>query len=105
MRDANRTRDEVVLGVRQTVRDLRQAEATIGFQQKNIELGELRLQRAMEDLNRGTVTTRDVEEAQNELRDARNALVRAQVTYIIATIQLKKNLGVLDFEQWRELIR
>jgi outer membrane protein TolC len=105
MRDANRTRDEVVLGVRQTVRDLRQAEATIGFQQKNIELGELRLQRAMEDLNRGTVTTRDVEEAQNELRDARNALVRAQVTYIIATIQLHKDIGVLDFDRWRELIR
>jgi len=106
LRQANRVRDEVVLDVRKTVRDLRQAAATITFQEKNIELAEKRLQRAVADLERGEATTRDVEEAQDELLDAQNALIRAQVDYIIATLQMKKDTGELDFEQqWRELIQ
>ena len=105
-RQAARVHDEVVLGVRKTLRDLRQAEATITFQTKNVELAEKRHERAKADLERGEATTRDVEEAEDEKLAAKNAYVRAQVDYIIATFQLKKDTGELDFDkQWRELIR
>ncbi len=105
-RRADRVHDEVVLEVRRTLRELRRAEATIAFQEKNVELAEQRHERAKADLERGEATTRDVEEAEDEKLAAKNAHVRAQVDYIIATFQLRKDTGQLDFDkEWRELIR
>ena len=92
--------------MRKTVRDLEQAAATIAFQNENMELANRRHTRAEADMERGQATTRDVEEAQDEKLAAQNALIQAQVDYIIATLQLKKDTGELDFEtQWRELIK
>ncbi len=85
---------------------MRCAEATIAFQQKNVGLAEMRDLRTWDDFDLGKATLRDIEEAQDELLAAQNALVKAQVDYIIATLQLKKDTGELDFDtQWRELIK
>jgi outer membrane protein TolC len=104
-RQAARAQDQVILDVRSTVRDLARARATIDFQEKNRDLAALRLERAQADLELTKATTRDVEEAQDALLEAQNALVRAQVDYIIATLQLEKDTGRLDPERWREWIR
>ncbi len=105
LRSANRMRDQVMLDVRKTVRDLRRAEATIRIQERNVEVAEQRLERTAADWELGKITNRDVVEAQNELRDAKNALDQAKVNSIIATLQLQKDIGQLDPEQWRELIK
>jgi hypothetical protein len=49
--------------------------------------------------------SRDVQEALTELLEAKNAHDRAQIDHIIATLQLKKDTGLLDPDRWREEIQ
>ena len=105
MRQTSRAQEQVLLDVRTTVRDLHRAETTVLIQQLNVVAAERRLERARADYDLGVIANRDVVEAQDELLQAKNALDRAKVDHIIATLQLEKDTGRLDPERWRELIR
>ncbi|MBN1918577.1 MAG: TolC family protein [Verrucomicrobia bacterium] len=105
LRQTSRVQDRVLLEVRTTVRELHRAETTVLIQQLNVVAAERRLERARADYDLGEITNRDVVEAQTELLDARNALDQAKVDHIIATLQLQKDTGELDFDRWRELIQ
>jgi outer membrane protein TolC len=104
-RRASRVRDLVLLDVRSTVSELHRAEVTVLIQKLNVLTASKRLRRADAEYERGTISNRDVVEAQNELLDAKNAHDRAQIDHIIATLQLRKDAGLLDPDRWREEIR
>lgn len=104
-RRANRVRDQVLLDVRNTLRDLHRSETTVLIQGLNVTAAQQRLRRAVADNEIGEITNRDVVEALNELVEARNALDRAKIDHIIATLQLRKDTGLLDPDRWREEIQ
>jgi outer membrane protein TolC len=105
LRQTSRVQDQVLLDVRTTVRELHRAEITVLIQQLNVVAAERRLERARADYDLGVITNRDVVEAQTELLDAKNALDGAKVDHIIATLQLQKDTGEIDFDRWQELIQ
>jgi len=104
-RRASRVRDQVLFDVRSTVSALHRAEVTVLIQKLNVLTGTQRLRRADAEYERGTVSNREVVEASNELLDAKNAHDRAQIDHIIATLQLRKDAGLLDPDRWQEEIR
>jgi outer membrane protein TolC len=91
--------DNVKLDVRDTVSRLRQAEVTLAIQQEQVTLAEDTLAAAVLQLERGENTNRDVVDAQTQLQSARNALVQAQVDYIIAEIELRRDIGTLRVDE------
>lgn len=91
--------DNVKLDVRDTVRNLRQAEVTLAIQAKNVELAKSRLEAAQLLFEKGDNSNRDIVEAQTALQDAQNSYVQAQVDYLIATIQLRKDIGTLRVDE------
>ncbi len=104
-RRASRVRDQVLLDVRSTISELHRAEITVLIQKLNVLTATKRLRRADAEYERGTISNRDVVEASNELLDAKNAHDRAQIDHIIATLQLRKDAGLLDPDRWREETR
>ncbi len=105
VRSTRRQEDRIILDVRSVVRDLERAKVVIEIQKRNIEAATKRLKRADIDFDRGLIKNRDVVEAQNELLSAKNSYDEAVVNYIIAKLQLQKEIGILDFSKWRELIK
>jgi outer membrane protein TolC len=105
LRHTSRVRDQVLLDVRSTVRDLHRSEVTVLIQKVNVWAANTRLRRANALLSQGNAVSRDVQEALNELLDAKNAHDKAEIDHIIATLQLKKDTGLLDPDRWREEIQ
>lgn len=67
-------------------------------QQKNLRIAQIRFEQ-------GVVSNRDVVEAQDSLLQAQNALIREQVQYEIARLNLLRDLGILFIDEqgmWRE---
>lgn len=96
--------DNIKLEIRETVRNLRQAEVSLVIQKESVDAAEKRREAAEIEFKQGKVTTRDIVEAQTDLDNAKNALVQAQVDYFLATITLKKNIGTLRVDEkggWR----
>lgn len=105
VRSKERLRDEIIVGVRTVIRDLRKAEATLKIQKQNIDVAEKQLKRSRSDYDRGTINTLDVVDALDDLTDARNRYDGAIVDYTIAKLELLRLAGILEFENWKELIR
>ena len=95
----NLAEDNVKLNVRETVRNLRQGEFSLAIQKKNFELAQQRVEAANILFEKGQRSTRDVVEAQTALQDAQNAYVQAKVSYLIACIQLRKDIGTLRVDE------
>lgn len=96
--------DNVKLDVRDTVSNLRRAEVSLAIQAEQVQLAEDTVEAALIQLERGEKSNRDVVEAQTQLQDAKNALVRAKVDYLIAVIELRRDMGTLRVNergQWR----
>ncbi len=99
------TEDNVILDVRQALRSLRSAEASLEIQvqiaaseEKNVKVARMRFER-------GEISNRDLTDAMTNLVDARDRLVREQATAETARIQLLRNLGVLYLDAegiWHE---
>ena len=81
------------------MRNLRQAEVSLAIQTENVDLAVKRLEAAELHFKRGAKSNRDMVEAQTELQDAKNALVQAQVDYLVATITLKRDIGTLRVDE------
>ena len=91
--------DNAILDVRQTVRNLRQAEFTLVIQQRQLDSAKDRLESAYLLVEKGEASNRDIVEAQTSLLDAENALLDAQVAYVISYIQLLKDMGTLRVDE------
>lgn len=88
--------DDVRLDVASNYSQLRALLNSVQIQEKNREIAERRAENANYLFKEGTLSNRDVVEAQNELLDARNAYVTALLDYEIQRLQLLRNIGLLD---------
>jgi outer membrane protein TolC len=91
--------DNVTLNVRETVRNLRQAEVSLAIQKKRVELAQKQLEAAQIFFEKGEYSNREVVDAQSAVQDSMNAYVQAKVDYLIASITLKKDIGTLRVEE------
>ncbi|MCD6404485.1 MAG: TolC family protein, partial [Planctomycetes bacterium] len=87
--------DNMRLSVRDTVRKLQRAEVTLAIQKKQVKTAMDRLEVEKIYQEKGQRSSQDIVNAQNALQNARNALVEAQINYLIATIRLRKDIGTL----------
>lgn len=98
-RNHRNQRDTIILSIRRTVRDLRQAEASIQLQGINQREAARRLEKARLDYEDGEASNLSIIEAQNALVEAENSYYRAVVDYQIAKLQLLRETGRLELDE------
>jgi len=105
-RQHEQAQDQVRLQVRQALRRLEQARFSIRIQERNISINDFRRQQARENFQLGRLpSNRDVIEAENELRDARDRLAQGISDYRQAILEFLRDTGTLrvdDDGQWVE---
>ncbi len=90
------TRDTILSQVRDAVRSIRAAEATLEIQLRGIELARRRLDYSNELLVLGRATdSRDVVDAQSSLLSAQDAYEAAKADYQIQILQFLRDTGTL----------
>jgi outer membrane protein TolC len=104
-RSFDESRDQLIVGVASSLRELKRQKRTLDIQQQQIEDAERSVRIAELRLDRGEIDNRDLlESRQNEL-DARNRLIDEKVNYEITRLRLLKNLGILFIDErgmWTE---
>jgi outer membrane protein TolC len=91
-------RERIVSEVRDAIRRLRTAETTLLIQDRNRLQAQRRAEKAQLDLKAGTLSNRDLVEAQTEVRSAEDAWFAALVAYRIAELGLRRVTGTLVVE-------
>jgi len=91
--------DNMVVQIRSAFRELNRRFESLEIQRQLIEDQSKNLRIANLRFERGEIPNRDVVEAGQSLLDAENALIREQVNYEIARLQLLRNLGVLFIDE------
>ncbi len=97
--------DSVKQELRSAARRILELKETYLIQQEAVTLAERRVESTDLFLQAGKVQIRDLLEAQEDLVQARDGLVSAVVNYHVATLNLKKNLELLEVNEkglWRE---
>jgi len=97
-RDYEAFLDNVRLDVLRAYRSLEQSRASYKLQLENVGIGEKRQLLADEELGR-TASARDVLEAKEALRNARNGLTSALVTYANTKLQFLATMGMLRVDE------
>ncbi|MFO7830715.1 MAG: TolC family protein [Desulfuromonadaceae bacterium] len=90
--------DEVKYQVRNAWGQMREALETIRIQEQAVKVAKRRVASTGLFLKAGRIQMRDLLEAQDALVAADNALVAAQVEYLIAALRLKRDTGELDLD-------
>ncbi len=99
MRSTEEFRQNLVLDVRSTFRELDRRRQSLAIQSELIEDQERNVRVARLQFERGDLPNRDVVEAQQALLEARNSLVGEQVAYEIARLGLLRDLGILFIDE------
>ncbi len=98
-RNFAQTRDNIIADVRDSVRTIRSAQASLQIQRRGIELAQRRLDFANELLVQGRASdSRDVVEAQNSLLQAQDAFERARADLQIQVLQFLRDTGLLRMD-------
>ncbi|MCI0340058.1 MAG: TolC family protein [Planctomycetales bacterium] len=87
--------DQLVIGVRQTVRRLQRTRTSLDIQDRIRKSAEKNLRVAQIRFQAGEVSNREVGDARDSLFDAENEYIRNLVDLEIARIQLLRDMGVL----------
>lgn len=87
--------DDVILSVRESLRELRSAANSLAIQREIAASEEKNSKVARMRFENGEIGNRDLTDAQNSLVDAQDRLVREQVNVELARVQLLRDLGVL----------
>ncbi len=103
-RDYTLFEDNIALTVRSEYRILEQEIIRYGIQKASLELGEFRVASTTALRDAGRSTTRDVNDALDDLNDARNSLTSALVNYTIAELALYRDLDVLEVNARNQVI-
>jgi outer membrane protein TolC len=104
-REAGLVQDQVLVDVRERVRQLRIADSTVELQRQSIEELKRELEMANIRLERGEASNRDVVDAEARLLDAENRLVQAEVDHAIARLRFWRSIGTLAIDEkgmWQE---
>ena len=94
-----------MVSVQSTFRQLERRRQSVEIQKELIVDQEKNLRIAQLLFEQGDNSNRDVVEAQQSLLDAKNSLIREQVSYEIARLGLLRDLGVLFIDEngvWKE---
>jgi len=101
IRSLGLTMDTLRRDIDRRLRQLDQFELNYSIQQKSVAQARLRVEGAQLKLAAGTAIFRDLEEAQDALIQAQNAVTAALVDHLEARLNLLVTLGILDWEQDR----
>jgi outer membrane protein TolC len=100
-RDYEQFRDELVVQIRSSFRELERRRQSLGIQEelilgqeKNVRIAQLRFEQGG-----GGVDNRDVTEANDQLLEARNRMIDERVNYEISRLNLLKDLGILFIDK------
>lgn len=100
---AQRNAEELADQIRSDLRDsLRQAATrleSLVIQQGAVELAERRIESTRLNLEAGRADTRDILEAQEALREARNALTAARIDHYLSQLALWRDMELLRLEE------
>lgn len=91
--------DGIVVGVRDALRQTRNAQKTWKLQQGAVILANRRVQSSRLNLDHGKASTRDVLDAEEDLRQARNSRSAALVDYTLSRLGLYLDLGALRVDE------
>jgi outer membrane protein TolC len=92
-------RDNVVVGVRETLRRLRQAAVGLEIQERKMAVEGKREEKARIDFEDGRIGNRDLLEAQKSVADAKNERIRRVFEYELARINLERTMGTLEVRE------
>ena len=90
--------------MRSEYRILEQEIIRYSIQKASLELGEFRVASTTALRDAGRSTTRDVNDALDDLNDARNSLTSALVNYTIAELALYRDLDVLQVDAGNRVV-
>ncbi|MCY2924161.1 MAG: TolC family protein [Planctomycetota bacterium] len=97
-RDYDRFGDDVRLSVRRSLRALGQSRRTYQLQRNSVQIAERRYLLAAREQSEGQAIARDVLEAEDALRFARNGLTDALVGYATTRLDFLGTLGMLQVD-------
>ncbi|MBK9383565.1 MAG: TolC family protein [Planctomycetes bacterium] len=89
-------RDQVDLEVRRGLRTLEQARLSYDIQRSALQLAEKRVDSARDRQAAGRATVRDFLESQRDLLTAQDATYAALIAYVIAKLELVRDLEILE---------
>lgn len=95
------TMDTLRRDIERNLRQLEQYSLNYGIQKQAVEEARLRVDGTQLKLEAGTAILRDLEEAQDSLIAAQNAVTAALVDHLEARLNLLVNIGILDWEKSR----
>jgi outer membrane protein TolC len=98
-RDFDEFIDAQIVDVRSTFRELERVRQSVEIQAELIADQERNVTIAQLQYERGDVSNREVVAAQDALLEARNSLIREQVNYEIARLELLRALGILFVDE------
>jgi len=105
VRDLQELEDRIKLAVRDQLRNLEQARASLQVQYLAVRLAERRVKGAALMLEAGRAQIRDLLEAQEALLTAQNGLTSAMIDYRVGELAMQRDLGVLQVDNnglWQE---
>ncbi len=104
-RSLQQTEDNAILSVRDALRRLQQTRVQIQNDKDNIKTIERLLLKADLENRAGRVSNRDVVEATNDLAAAKDSLNDRYVSYLIDTLNLQQEMGLLFVGRDGQVIR
>lgn len=99
--------DQIKLEVRNTLRSLEQARASLKIQYLAVRLAERRVRGSELELQAGRSQMRDLLDSRDALLTARNALTAAMINYRMAELMMQRDTGLLEVDGngfWREYV-
>jgi outer membrane protein TolC len=99
-RNLDQALDTVRVEIRRSIRRVEQSRVTLRIQEEQIRTNQFRVEKARTELRLGTLpSNRDVVEAENDLRRARNELADAESDYRRAILEFLRDTGMLRIEE------
>ncbi len=99
VRDFQETEDRVKLDVRNILRDLLEARESLRIQAGAVELAQERVKSTDLLLQAGRGSIRNALDAKDDLVQSQNRLTNALVAYLIAELEIQRDMGVLEVNE------
>ncbi len=99
VRDLQATEDQVKLNVRNILRDLLEFRESLHIQAGAVELARERVRSTDMLLEAGRGSIRNALDAKDDLVQSQNSLTAAFVSYLIAELEIQRDMGVLEVNE------
>jgi len=99
VRDLQSTEDQVKLSIRNILRDLLEFRESLHIQAGAVELAKERVRSTDMLLEAGRGSIRNALDAKDDLVQSQNSLTAALVSYLIAELEIQRDMGVLEVNE------